>query len=172
MTGAQIEEVVTKREKLCNRDYSAHFGKTACEWSDDDLRRVVAIPIRGSADQPAQIDPSGAGIPDPGKWSNDNQPISKAWEQVKAMVPAANSEPVELVKIWRDIGCAANGAPFVADGLIKNAKELIETLTAGAPQGSGQLLRGFEAALLNPDCPGAAGISVANKSALHELVSR
>ena len=97
MTGAQIEEVVTKRGKTLATAIIRliPLAKRRVNGLTMTFGVVVVIPILG------QRRPTGANLPIRARvlpiWQvvkRQSADYSKAWEQVKAMVPAANSEPV------------------------------------------------------------------------------
>jgi hypothetical protein len=91
---------------------------------------------------------------------------AKAWTDLaKGSAGWAGSYSDTLAKIWKEIGCAADGAPYVIGALISRFDH-----TSG--RNLSQWAEVAAAFLDEPRCPGARGLSEENKAKLQEIRDR
>jgi hypothetical protein len=91
---------------------------------------------------------------------------AKAWTDLaKESARSAGSDLSTLTKMFKEIGCAADGAPYVIGGLIRRQDYLFEAKLA-------QKAEVAAAFLDEAKCPGAHGLSEESKARLQEIRNR
>ena len=92
---------------------------------------------------------------------------AKAWTDLaKESERSAGSYSNTLAKTLKEIGCAADGAPYVISGLIQGPG------LRGLSRNSSQEAEVAAAFLDEAKCPGARGLSEENKAKLREIRDR
>jgi len=98
---------------------------------------------------------------------------AKAWADLaKESEPSAGSYFNTLAKMFKEIGCAADGAPYVIGALIRQVAEnavLLDRRFEGHRSQEGEVAAAF---LEEAKCPGARGLSEENKATLQEIRDR
>jgi hypothetical protein len=87
---------------------------------------------------------------------------AKAWTDLAVSSLSTSSYFSALAKTLKEIGCAANGAPYVIGGLIRQLYNRFE----GSPAQLGEVAAAF---LDEKQCPGARGLSENGKAQLREI---
>jgi uncharacterized protein YjbI with pentapeptide repeats len=104
-------------------------------------------------------------ILDPTRPLDGEQEMARRWADLQAASPARDVYEKELAKLWREIGCAAAGAPYVLTNLIETAQS--NRISPFAP-GSAQIPQ-LAADFLTESCAGARGISESTRAQLIAL---
>ncbi len=91
---------------------------------------------------------------------------ARAWADIaEASSRSPKPYPEVLAETLEDVGCAADGAPYVMSGLIRELDYRFE-------KGSSQEAAVAAAFLNEANCPGARGLSEENKAKLQEIRDR
>jgi len=116
--------------------------------------------------------------------------MADIWEDQADYSPDRDKYEESLAKIWREIGCAAEGAPYVARALL-TPMEYVSPFAEVSPHPAAlarvlpAIFRGFrftkdspyppafaKAFLDEEHCPGARGLSEEDKATLKELAAK
>jgi hypothetical protein len=102
-----------------------------------------------------------------------HEPSAKAWTDLaKGSEHSADSYFNTLAKMFKEIGCAADGAPYVINSLMRRVAQnevLLDYRFEGHPAQEAEVA----AALIDEaKCPGARGLSEENKAKLQEIRDR
>jgi Pentapeptide repeats (8 copies) len=101
---------------------------------------------------------------DPSKPLEGEDEMAKVWEEKARSFPTMK----RLAEIWRETGCASQGAPYVLRGLLVRLEFESFPFGAGSPQP-----RKLAAAFLDEEhCPGAHGLTDAEKAKLKAIRDR
>jgi hypothetical protein len=103
---------------------------------------------------------------DPAKALEGEDEMAKIWAARERETPTPEAYEKSLAKQWRETGCAAEGAPYVLHGLVARANispfrdqsDAAKTLAADF--------------LDEAHCPGAHGLSEADKETLKKIATR
>jgi uncharacterized protein YjbI with pentapeptide repeats len=90
---------------------------------------------------------------------------AKAWADLEGASISVERDPNALSKLLRQIGCAADGAPYVIGGLIRRLDERFEGKLSQEAEVAAAFLDGAK-------CPGARGLSEENKAKLQGIRDR
>jgi uncharacterized protein YjbI with pentapeptide repeats len=135
-----------------------------CDWSPvefDDLKKMIVEQVpEGDRRRDAM---EGIDRLDPKPLAGEEE-MAKVWKRRARSSPAIKVYEKRLAGIWRETGCAFRGAPYVLRGL------LVQISRFGA-QGP-QLPALAKAFLDEKHCPGAHGLSDAEKATLKEIRDR
>jgi hypothetical protein len=101
---------------------------------------------------------------DPTKAVNNEDQLARVWADLERSSPAADVYRVEFAKQWKQIGCAAPGAPYVLMGLIRSIEQTALVYDPQVPLLAAEFLR--------EDCAGARGLSDEEKHKLSNLRDR
>jgi uncharacterized protein YjbI with pentapeptide repeats len=92
--------------------------------------------------------------------------LQKEWAR------SVDSYPITLAKIFKEIGCAVEGAPYVIRGLIRQVYEHQVHLDYRFERYPLEAVKVAAAFLDEPNCPGARGLSEESKAKLQEIRDR
>jgi hypothetical protein len=98
--------------------------------------------------------------------------VTKAWTDLaRVSAGSTGSYFSTLAKLFKEIGCAADGAPYVIGGLIhrRGNRVQLEDRFEGHPSEGAEVAAAF---LDEAKCPGARGLSEENKAKLQEIRDR
>ncbi len=112
---------------------------------------------------------------DPKKALEGEDEMADAWEDQADYSPTVDVYEKRLAGIWRETGCAAEGAPYVLRRLLihwKTWSSLFETESSPFGEGSPQPPALAAAFLDEEHCAGAHGLSDAEKAKLKEIRDR
>jgi uncharacterized protein YjbI with pentapeptide repeats len=102
----------------------------------------------------------------------EDEVVTKAWTDLaKVSAGSTGSYFSTLAKLFKETGCAADGAPYVIGGLIRRRGNRVQL----DDRFEGHRLEGAEVAtafLEEAKCPGARGLSEENKAKLQEIRDR
>jgi hypothetical protein len=102
-----------------------------------------------------------------------DEALAKAWTDLaKDSARSADSYFNTLAKLFKEIGCTADGAPYVIGGLIRriSANQVhLDQRFEGHPSQEAEVAAAF---LDKAKCPGARGLSEENKAKLQEIRDR
>jgi hypothetical protein len=101
---------------------------------------------------------------DPAKALDGQEKMAEVWKARANSSPARQVYEKRLAEVWRETGCAADGAPYVIRGLVT----LFEPRWS-APPISAQLEKLATAFLDEENCPGARGLSYNEKIQLKKI---
>jgi hypothetical protein len=136
-----------------------------CDWSEKSYAALISlITSRVSMGYVRLIPGQVARLEAPPKCPRDDV-LAKGWADLEGASISAKRDPNALAKLLQQIGCAADGAPYVIGGLIRRLDERFE----------GKLSHEAEVAVTFLDeakCPGARGQSEENKTKLQEIRDR
>ncbi|MGB6175983.1 MAG: hypothetical protein WBF43_06530, partial [Methylocella sp.] len=105
---------------------------------------------------------------DPTKAVEGEAEMAKIWLARERETPTPEAYEKGLAGQWRELGCAAEGAPYVLDGLIYHLRFAYDW-----PFRQSDAATALAAAFLDEaHCPGAHGLSEADKAALKEIAAR
>jgi uncharacterized protein YjbI with pentapeptide repeats len=156
---ARIEAVATSPRRPCEDRTGV------CDWSNslDDLKRSFEHDIPESDRRTAILRGLERNL-DPTKPLDGEEEMARRWIELQGASPEPDIYEEKLANVWRGIGCAADGAPFVLTGLVR-------TMSGQSPlfaKRSAQVSR-LAADFLKEDCAGAHGISEDTRVALMKL---
>jgi hypothetical protein len=98
---------------------------------------------------------------------------AKAWTDLaRESARSAGSYFDTLAKIFKEIGCAADGAPYVIGALIPRLDDRFESDRYEFARNISQEAEVASAFLDEAKCPGARGLSEENKARLQEIRNR
>jgi hypothetical protein len=115
--------------------------------------------------------------PDPTKALEEVEAMEKVWKAQARSSPAIEVYEKRLARIWRETGCASEGAPYVLRGLLDHLETRIAPIYGGhiygaqnpfGPQ-SPQLPALANAFLDEKHCPGAHGLTEYEKARLKAI---
>lgn len=161
-SGARIVNVHTQPTQGC----ATLSASVICERPETFLLDSVSRIVRGVPQLPyypeSEVLVSGL---DQG-FAQGEQDMAARWMALQSASPDQTTYESKAAILWQDIGCAADGAPYVLAGLIRN-------LSWGSPfaDDSPEKPR-LAAAFLKGDCAGARGLSDADRAKLMELRDR
>jgi hypothetical protein len=93
--------------------------------------------------------------------------MAKVWAAREREAPAPDAYEKSLAGIWRETGCAAEGAPYIIQGLFVPLVHHFSPFRDGS-----DAEKGLAAAFLDEvHCPGAHGLSEANRAKLKKIVT-
>ena len=104
--------------------------------------------------------------------------MARRWAELEAAPPEREIYEEKLAELWRGIGCAADGAPFVLTGLLRimsmstssSSAALAESSYAISPFADHSVqVPKLAADFLKEDCAGARGISEHTRAMLMKL---
>jgi uncharacterized protein YjbI with pentapeptide repeats len=133
------------------KKYCSESPDNACDWSPEwfeALKQVVPLEKIQHLDKIARPE------------VEDEKEMAAAWDKLAGTPPPSNAFERKVRVRLRDIGCAAEGAPYVVRGMIRTAQAL------GLP---GNELSGLAKAFLDKDCGSAYGLTEADKTKLTDL---
>lgn len=144
--------------------------KDACDPTDtlEKLRRIVERYMPGGMARDRMLVRLGPSL-DPSEHLQGEKEIQSSWEHLKPSTSLPNTGlEMHLEKLWREIACAVDGAPFVLTGLVNTIDDPVAfRFTAGSLQAS--KLAGY---LLEKECAAAPTIAEVTKMQLVELRGR
>jgi uncharacterized protein YjbI with pentapeptide repeats len=143
-----------------------------CDWSEASyaaLKSLIenSIPTVGGR---ASALPQTATLEKPPYVADEA--VTKAWTDLaKVSAGSTGSYFNSLTKLFKEIGCAADGAPYVIGGLIRRRgnRVQLEDRFEGHPSEGAEVAAAF---LDEAKCPGARGLSEENKAKLQEIHNR
>jgi hypothetical protein len=97
----------------------------------------------------------------------DEKQMAEHWDKLQTLSPMPEAYEAKLAEQWQQIGCSANGAPYVVTALIGRMRFLSSPFAPGSAQVP-QLAANF----LKDACNGARGLSEHAKGVLEELHDR
>ena len=147
-----------------------------CDWrpeSFNELKKMIAEQIPDGAMRSAAMTRIEQRLdPDPTKGPGGDDDMAKFWkgkDQARSS-PATVNYAEHLAAIWQETGCAAEGAPYVLRGLLRN---LSSPYSPFSKQRSEQSPRKLAKAFLDAEhCPGAHGLSDDERAQLKEIRDR
>ncbi len=109
---------------------------------------------------------------DPAKALEGEEEMAKVWVARERESPTPEAYEKSLARLWRAVGCAAGGAPYVIGGLLDHLegseKNVDSPFSAQSPQ-----THELAAAFLDEEhCPGAHGLSGDGKAKLKAIRGR
>jgi hypothetical protein len=93
--------------------------------------------------------------------------MASRWVELQAASPELGIYEEKLAELWRGIGCASGGAPFVLTGLVGNIS--ISPLGSSPFAENSVQVPKLAADFLKEDCAGARGISEYTRTKLIKL---
>ncbi|MGD0105906.1 MAG: hypothetical protein ABSC06_17975 [Rhodopila sp.] len=103
---------------------------------------------------------------DPDRALDSDHDIEAAWKRRRSP-PTAEFEEARS-KVWKEIGCAADGAPFVVAALVEQLRGFGNVFPSEFANDSPHPAQ-IAAAFLRDDCAGASWISASTRAKLTEL---
>jgi uncharacterized protein YjbI with pentapeptide repeats len=91
--------------------------------------------------------------------------MARRWDELQAAVTPEPDYEEKLAKLWREIGCTTDEAPFVLTGLV----DIISVQTTSPFLDNSVQVPKLAADFLKEDCVGARGISEKTRAALIKL---
>jgi len=105
---------------------------------------------------------------DPSKALEGEDEMTKVWQDQARASPAVEAFEKRLARTWREIGCAAQGAPYVLRRLLLRLENTSATFYEKSPHPAA-----LAAAFLDEEhCPGARGLTDSEKARLKEIRDR
>jgi uncharacterized protein YjbI with pentapeptide repeats len=156
-SGAIIQDAKTGPEYLSAATGSEPWS--AALLGDLEKRIEQEVPAPRRAQTLARVDP----VLDPAKPLKDEAEMAQNWAERQRSSPTPTDYEVELARRWREIGCAADGSPYVLKTLI-NYMTGTSVFAEGSPQRA-QLATEF----LKEGCAGASGLAEDDKAKLKAL---
>ncbi len=153
--------------------------RAACDWtaaSFEDLKRLVAEQVpKVNVDQDVleNLERIKQGL-DPGKALEGEGDMAKIWAARKRETPTPEVYEKSVVNLWRQLGCSAEGAPYVLHGLVVQLNGLATPYGNSIPRIPIQsdAAKARAAAFLDEaHCPGAHGLSEADKARLKKIAA-
>ena len=176
--GARINKVETRPKKPCSDN-----AIVGCDWADtlDTLKLFFEQEVPKGAMRDENLARLMHNL-DPMKPLDVEDEIEKRWAALQVSSPDPDLYAQRLAQLWRQIGCAADGAPFVLSNLAKFMSPppglptgIVEALRIGEKWPFAddsahvpQLVTDF----LKEDCAGARGISERIRTTLMKLRAR
>jgi hypothetical protein len=102
---------------------------------------------------------------DPAKPLDGEGEMAKRWIELQGASPKPDIYDEKLAGMWRGLGCASDGAPFVLMGLVATMSNPYSTPFAQNSVQASKLAADF----LKEDCAGARGTSAETRAALIKL---
>jgi uncharacterized protein YjbI with pentapeptide repeats len=138
---------------------------SSCDWTPqtfDELKQLIAKHVPQGKERAYILNRFEQRL-DPTKALTEEDEMAQVWEA------QARSSPNEqqLAKLWREIGCDAEGAPYVLHGLLAQLK-----MGYAFDEQSPQLATLAGAFFAEANCPGARGLSKSDKATLKEIRDR
>ena len=163
---ARIEGAETSPKRSCGSGGPEDVG-AVCDWGDtlDSLKRLIEHDVPERHGRTAIIARFEQDL-DPAKTLDGEQEMARHWIELQGASPEPDLYEEKLADAWREIGCAADGAPFVLTGLIRSLSS--EFLKSPFAKDSVQVPT-LAAAFLREDCAGARGISEDTRTKLMKL---
>jgi hypothetical protein len=106
---------------------------------------------------------------DPKKALEGEDEMAKIWTVQANSSPTLEVYEKSVAKLWRKTGCGADGAPFVLEALIVRLSFPVSTPFHYQSDAATALASAF---LDEAHCPGARGLSEADKAKLKEIAAR
>ncbi len=105
---------------------------------------------------------------DPEKPLDGEDEMAKIWTDQAGSPPAKDVHEKRLAEVWRETGCAAEGAPYVVRGVLVRLGGVGRPFDEQSPQPSA-----LAAAFLDEEhCPGARGLTEVEKAKLKAIRDR
>jgi uncharacterized protein YjbI with pentapeptide repeats len=155
--GARIEAVETGRKRSCG---PAQLD--VCDWGDflASLKRLFEQDVPDGHIRADALERLEQNL-DPARPLLGEDEMARRWSELQAVSPQRGVYEKKLAELWRSIGCAPEGAPFVLMRLVENIEDRFGTASVEVPK--------LAAEFLKEDCAGARGISDYTRSQLIEL---
>jgi len=166
LKNAWIEDVSTRPVVVCRKPRQTH---AECDWTAEtfnQLKALVGPVIPDPAHAKNWLDRIEATL-DPGKTPEDEARQTQQWAALSASQPTADAYEAVVAGHWRQAGCEADGAPYVAAALLKR---LVDGRESPFAADSAQPSR-IAAAFLAETCQGARGLADAGLAALRGLAA-
>jgi hypothetical protein len=103
----------------------------------------------------------------PAKALEGEKEMAEIWAAREGMSPTPEAYAKTLAGQWRKLGCAAEGAPYVLQGLVR---QLSDTWSSPFRDQSAEA-KALAADFLYKDCAGAHGLSEADKAKLKKIAA-
>jgi hypothetical protein len=132
------------------------------------LRKVILEEVPQGYKRQHAIELIG-GTLDPTKSLEGEDEMAKTWERQAHSSPTLEVYEKRLAEIWREVGCAAEGAPYALRGLLRRLNKQDSSLFAAQSPHRAALAAAF---LDEKRCPGADGLLDAEKATLKEIRDR
>jgi Pentapeptide repeats (8 copies) len=142
-----------------------------CDWSPqsfDELKQQIAVQVPEGDKRSAAL--KRIEKLDPTKALEGEYEMAKVWEAQARSSPATEAYEKRLAGIWRETGCAAEGAPYVLRNLLVRLEWAFTSYFS--PSCAVRNLQGpvlASAFLDEAHCPGARGLTDAEKAELEEI---
>jgi len=144
-----------------------------CDWTADSfaaLKQLIAEGVPEGDNRDAAMERIEQRL-DPEKALEGEDEMAKIWaaRESEAATPEAHEKfEKSLAGQWREVGCAPEGAPYVLHGLIAGYR-LVRFVFHSQSEEAKSLAAAF---LDEAHCPGAHGLSEADKAALKMIAAR
>jgi len=154
--------------------------RSACDWSAksfDELKKIIADEVPDGDKRDNAMESIEQGL-DPSKQMKDEDEMAKAWESQARSSPDTEAYEKRVAEIWREAGCAAEGAPYVLRGLLfRLGSTILPSYLVGSESvpfrsQSPQKPALAKAFLDEEHCLGARGLTEAEKAKLREIRDR
>ena len=159
-----------------------------CDWtaaSFAELNKLIAekVPPKGKYEPVQGLDVVGEEVPlnnmhaamvrieqrlDPTKALEGENEMAKIWAARERETPAPEVYAKSLAGQWRELGCAAEGAPYVLPGLIRQLSDFHRPRLPDQSDAEKALVAAF---LDEAHCAGAHGLSEADKAELKKIAA-
>jgi len=141
-----------------------------CDWSAesfDALKRLITKQVPEGYFRREAMERIEARL-DPSKPVEEKEDMAKFWEEKASSSPTKEVYEKRVTEVWHEMGCAAEGAPYVLRGLLYRLEGLSSPFGYRSPQPS-VLAAAF---LDEARCSGARGLTEAEKAKLKEIRDR
>jgi hypothetical protein len=155
--GARIEAIETGRKRSCGTP-----PVDICDWGDflASLKQSLEHDVPDGHLRAEALERLDQNL-DPAEPLTGEDEMAKRWSELQAVSPQPDVYEKKLAELWRGIGCASEGAPFVLTGLVEHIEDRFAGDSAEVPR--------LAAEFLKEDCAGARGISEDTRSRLIKL---
>jgi hypothetical protein len=160
VVGARIEVIFTGPMRRCDT------SNTVCYWGDflASLRQLLERNIPDGPLKVQALDRVERNL-DPAKPLAGEDEMATRWSELQGVSPPPDLYEKKLAEVWRVIGCAPEGAPFVVAGM---ASRISSSGLSPFASDSAEVPR-LAAEFLKEDCAGAHGILEDTRSQLIKL---
>jgi hypothetical protein len=140
-----------------------------CDWTVDSfaaLKRLITVEVSEGVEKFAAMARIERRL-NPAKALEGEKEMAEIWAAREGMSPTPEAYAKTLAGQWRKLGCAAEGAPYVLQGLVR---QLSDTWSSPFRDQSAEA-KALAADFLYKDCAGAHGLSEADKAKLKKIAA-